>query len=92
MGSSDLGAPTAIQQLQSRQRTTLIVGTENNPSENAISDDPRGDEGHTLPHLFECEGRLLLNKTGISDSLVFSRQHSMSFVQAEAEDTIKISR
>lgn len=38
----DFGAAVAVDQLEPRHRTTLIIGAQNDSPEDAIADDPEG--------------------------------------------------
>src|SRR5262245_13555378 len=63
MRRSDLRATTAVYQLQSADGTALGVGSQHNPTKNAVTHDPRNRKACSIAAPLELKRRLLVPNT-----------------------------
>src|SRR3979411_323868 len=91
MRRSDLRATAAVYQLESADGTALGVGSQHNPTKNAVTHDPRNHKTRSIAALFELERRLLVPKTRRWEFRTNARERWLAFIQAQGDDTIEIA-
>ncbi len=52
-------SPAAVDQLQTRNCAALVIGAQDNPPENAVTNNPRNERSYSFPRSIKKEGRAL---------------------------------
>ncbi len=91
MRRSDLRATAAVYQLEPADGTALGVGSQHDPTKNAVTHDPRNRKTRSIAALFELERRLLVPKTRRWEFRANAREQCLAFIQAQGDDTIEIA-
>jgi len=92
----DFGTAAAVDQLQSGDRASLVVGFEDKAAEKAISDDSRRELGDAITLLLKNKGGLMLVRKARRRidhfRLTDSRQLRLPFIESQRENAIEITR
>src|ERR1700704_1024852 len=91
MRRGDLRATAAVYQLESADGTALGVGSQHDPTKNAVTHDPGNCKTRSIAVLFELERRLLFAKTRHWEFHANAREQCLAFIQAQGDDTIEIA-
>lgn len=92
MRGLDLGPSAAIDELQSGDSATFVIGTQNDPSEHAITNDTGDDGRHSLACLIEDKRHALVADEGIDGRRIRAWQKWGIVGQASFDDAIEVAR
>src|SRR5918995_660013 len=92
MGGRNLCSAAAIYQLESRDRAPLIIGAQDDATENAVPHNSRSDVVYAITALLEFEWRLLILKTSRCADPINARQQQLIRVQAQINNAVEIGR
>src|SRR4030088_3564341 len=90
MRRSDLRATAAVYQLESADGTALGVGSQHNPTKNAVTHDPGNHKTRSIAALFELERRLLVPKTRRWEFRTNARERGGGFISVRGDGTGEI--
>src|SRR4051812_5984833 len=91
MGGRNLCSTASIYQLQSRDRTALVIGAQDDAAENTVPHDSRTDVAHTITTLLELECGPLVLKPGGNAGLIHAWQQQLTGIKAKIDNTVEIA-
>src|SRR5712672_3676052 len=85
MRRSDLRATAAVYQLESADGAALGIGSQHDPTKNAVTHNPRNRKARSIAALFELERGLLVPKTRRWKFRANAREQWLAFIQTHGD-------